>query len=41
MAVELHTALRADLGTEVPIADLLERLTVRGLAAIVLEQLDG
>jgi hypothetical protein len=41
MAVELRTALRADLGVEVPIVDLLERLSVRGLAAVVMERLDG
>ncbi|HEV2786541.1 MAG TPA: acyl carrier protein, partial [Solirubrobacteraceae bacterium] len=38
MAVELRTALRAELGVEVPIVDLLEQLSVRGLAAVVLEQ---
>jgi acyl transferase domain-containing protein/NADPH:quinone reductase-like Zn-dependent oxidoreductase/acyl carrier protein len=41
MAVELRTALRAELGVEVPIVNLLEQLSVRGLAETVAERLDG
>lgn len=40
MAVELRTALRAELGVEVPIVDLLEQLSVRGLAETVAQRLD-
>jgi acyl carrier protein len=40
MAVELRTALRAEVGVEVPIVDMLEQLSVRGLAAAVLEQVE-
>ncbi|HWI07824.1 MAG TPA: SDR family NAD(P)-dependent oxidoreductase, partial [Solirubrobacteraceae bacterium] len=38
MAVELRTAIRADLGVEVPIVDLLERFSLRALAAAVAER---
>jgi acyl carrier protein len=38
MAVELRTAVRADLGVEVPIVDLLERFSLRGLAAAIAER---
>jgi NADPH:quinone reductase-like Zn-dependent oxidoreductase len=40
MAVELRTAIRVDLGVDVPIVDLLEGLSLRTLASTVLAELE-
>ena len=40
MAVELRTAIRVDLGLDVPIVDLLEGMSLRKLAGIVLAGLE-